>query len=308
VTDLRLALQDYLRLRESLGYKVVQPGRSLRQFVAYLEKIGLDHVTTEATVAWATQPQGVRSGEWARRFGLARGFAGYLRTIDPATEVPPAGFFAGKNRRATPYLYSDCEVAALMAMARRLPSPVRAATYECLIGLLAVSGLRVSEAIALDRDDVDLTSGILTIRAAKFGKTRQVPVHPSTMDALATYARRRDQLVLHCPNPAFFVSTTGTRLFYSSFHLVFSQLVREAGIGPRSASCRPRPHDLRHSFAVHTLLGWYRDGLDVAARLPLLSTYLGHVHPGSTYWYLSGAPELFALVAKRLEAILGELP
>ena len=195
MTDLGLALKDYLRLRESLGYKVVQPGRSLRQFVAYLEKVGLDHVTTEATVAWATQPQGVRSGEWARRFGLARGFAGYLRTIDPATEGPPAGFVAGKNRRATPYLYSDCEVAALMAVARRLSSPMRAATYECLIGLLAVGGLRVSEAIALDRDDVDLTSGILTIRAAKFGKTRQVLVHPSTMEALATYARRRDQLV-----------------------------------------------------------------------------------------------------------------
>ena len=125
MTDLGLALQDYLRLRESLGYKVVQPSRSLRQFVAYLEKVGLDHVTTEATVAWATQPQGVRSGEWARRFGLARGFAGYLRTIDPATEGPPAGFVAGKNRRATPYLYSDCEVAALMAVARRLSSPMR---------------------------------------------------------------------------------------------------------------------------------------------------------------------------------------
>lgn len=308
MTDLRQHLEDYLRLRESLGYKIVQPRRYLRQFVAHLEHVGLDTVTTDAAVAWATQPQGVRPGEWARRFGLARGFAGYLRTVDPTTEVPPPGLVAGKNRRATPYLYSDAEVAALMAAARSLSSPLRAATYECLLGLLAVSGLRVGEAIALDRGDVDLASGLLMIRAAKFGRSRQIPLHPTTVAALTTYAQRRDELYPRCPSPAFFVSTTGTRLFYSSFHLVFSRLVTEAGLKPRSASCRPRPHDLRHSFTVRTMLGWYRDGLDAAVRLPLLSAYLGHAHPAATYWYVTGAPELLALAADRLETVLGELP
>jgi integrase len=308
MTGLRGHLEDYLRLRESLGYKIVQPRRYLRHFVAHLEHLGLATVTTDAAVAWATQPQGVRPGEWARRYGLVRGFAGYLRAIDPATEIPPAGLVAGKNRRATPYLYSDTEIAALMDAARRLPSPLRAATYECLLGLLAVTGMRIGEAIALDRDDVDLASGILTIRAAKFGRTRQIPLHPTTVRALAAYAQRRDELCPRCPSTAFLVSTKGTRLFYSTFHLVFSHLVTQAGLAPRSASCRPRPHDLRHSFTVHTLLRWYRDGLDVASRLPLLSAYLGHAHPGATYWYLTGAPELLALAADRLETAWGELP
>lgn len=308
MTALRDALEDYLRIRESLGYKVVHPRRVLSQFVDYLEERGLPTVTTEAAVSWATAPNGARPGWWAARYGMARGFARHLGTIEPATQVPPAGLIIGKNRRATPYLYSDTEIAALMTAAQQLRHPLQAATYECLLGLLAVSGLRVGEAIALDRDHIDLVSGTVTVRAGKFGKARNVPVHASTVNALATYAQRRDQLHPHCPSPAFFVSTTGTRLFYSTFHRVFSALVRQASIEARSASCRPRPHDLRHSFAVHTLLGWYRDGLDTAVRLPLLSTYLGHVHPGATYWYLSGAPELFALVADRLETILGELP
>jgi len=305
MTDLHQALDDYLRIRESLGYKVVQPRRVLSKFVIHLEDLGLETVTTEAAAAWATEPAGARQGWWATRFGLVRGFAAYLRTIDPATEVPPAGLVTGKNRRATPYLYSDAEIVSLMAAARQL-SPLRAATYEALVGLLAASGLRSGEAIALDRGDVDLNTGILTVRDAKFGKSRQVPVHPTTVVALAAYARRRDELCPRCASPAFFVSTTGTRLFYNTFHLVFSGLVRQAGLQPRSASCRPRPHDLRHTFAVKTLLDWYREGVDAAARLPLLSTYLGHVHPGATYWYLSGSPELFALVAERLETFLGD--
>jgi integrase/recombinase XerD len=308
MSDLRQSLEDYLRIRDSLGYKTAESRRMLNQFVIFLRALGLETVTTEAAVAWAIKPTGARPGRWAARFSLARGFASYLRTIDPASEVPPAGLVVGKNRRATPYLYSEADITALLAAARTLRSPLRAATYETLLGLLAVSGLRVGEAIALDRDDVNPTSGLLTIREAKFGRTRQVPVHPTTRAALSGYAQLRDQLCPRCPSRAFFVSTTGTRLLYSTFHLVFSGLVRQAGLEPRSASCRPRPHDLRHSFAVTTLLGWYRDGVEIEPRLPLLSTYLGHVHPASTYWYLSGAPELFALVAERLETVLGQLP
>ena len=308
MTGLQRALDDYLRVRESLGYKITEPRRMLGQFVAYLEATGVDVVSTQAAVAWATQPQGCQPGWWARRFGLVRRFAVYLHTIDPRHEVPPAGLVVGKHRRATPYLYSEAEIAALLAAAGRLRSPQRAATYQTLMGLLAVTGLRIGEAIHLDRDDVDLTAALVTIRDAKFGKTRQVPLHPSTVDALAAYTRRRNQLCPRPSSPAYFLSTTGTRLFYNSFHRVFADLVRDAGLQPRSPSCRPRPHDLRHSFAVRTLLEWHRNGVDVAAQLPLLSTYLGHVHPGATYWYLSGAPELFALVADRLEAALGELP
>ena len=189
-----------------------------------------------------------------------------------------------------------------------LRSPLRAATLETLIGLLAVSGLRIGEALRLDRDDVDLAGGVLRILESKFGKSREVPLHPSTVEALAVYARRRDQLCPHCADRAFFVSTAGTRLLYCNAHLAWLELVRCAGLQPRSAKCRPRPHDLRHSFAVRTLLGWYQDGADVAARMPLLSTYLGHVHPANTYWYLSAAPELLSLVAARLDAAGGAQP
>ena len=195
-----------------------------------------------------------------------------------------------------------------MAAARGLRSPLRAATFETLVGLLAVTGLRIGEALRLDRDDVDLTGDVLTIRLSKFGKSREVPVHTSTVDALARYSRERDRL---CPRPAdraFFVSTAGTRLLYCNAHLAWLELVRRAGLEPRSLQCRPRPHDLRHSFAVRTLLGWYRQNADVQARMPLLSTYLGHVHPGSTYWYLSAAPELLTLVVARLDAVAGGAP
>jgi integrase/recombinase XerD len=162
--------------------------------------------------------------------------------------------------------------------------------------------MRIGEALSLDRDDVDLAQGLLTVREAKFNKSRELPVHETTTAALHTYAKRRDRLCPVAATPAFFISATGTRVLYCNFHLGFLEMVRRAGLESRSASCRPRPHDLRHSFAVRTLINWYREGIDVEARLPRLSTYLGHVHPANTYWYLSGAPELFALAAQRLDA------
>jgi len=308
MSDLRRVLEDYLSTRENLGYQVGEPGHLLGQFLDHLEANGLDTITTESAVAWAIQPHTTVSAWQARRFGLVRGFATYLHTIDPDSEIPAAGLVTGRNRRAVPYLYSEAEIAALMAAAGQLRSPVRAATYQTLLGLLAVTGLRIGEAIALDRDDVDIAHGQLTVRRGKFGKSRQLPLHATTVNALHEYSQKRNRLLPDPASPAFFVSATGTRLFYSTFHRSFSELITRAGLQPRSATCRPRPHDLRHSFAVRTLLNWYRDDLDAAARLPLLSTWLGHVHPASTYWYLSGAPELFALVADRLEASLGELP
>ncbi len=257
-------------------------------------------------MARATLPPNGASDWWAQRLSVVRAVARHLHAIDPAHEVPPADLLPGHSHRATPYLYSDADIAALMAAARELRSPLRAATFETLVGLLAVSGLRIGEALRLDRDDVDLVEGVLAVRLTKFGKSREVPVHASTTDALAAYARERDRLCPRPDGPAFFVSTAGTRLLYCNAHLAWLELVRRAGLQPRSATCRPRPHDLRHGFAVATLLRWYRDGADVAARMPMLSTYLGHVHPANTYWYLTAAPELLNLVVVRLEASFGE--
>jgi integrase len=306
MSQLRAALDDYLRIRRALGFKLERAGRLLPQFVAHLERAGAETVTTELALAWAKQPPDGHPAWWAERMGLVRGFARHLQAFDPATQVPPTDLLPRPARRAIPYLYSDTDLGALMKATRALRSPLRRATYDTLVGLLAVTGMRIGEAIRLDSDDLDWTNGLLTVRHSKFGKSRQVPLHPSTVEALAAYAQLRDQL---CPQPtaqSFFVSISGARLIYNDVHWTFLQLVRRAGLQRRSATCRPRPHDLRHTFAVRTLLDWYRAGLDVEARLPLLSTYLGHFEPSNTYWYLSAAPELMALAGQRLEHAMEE--
>lgn len=291
---------EYLQTRRALGYKLASQARILAGFVHYLDETGATAITAQAALAFATRPAGADPIWWSRRLSVVRGFAAYVQAFDPGTEVPPAYPLARGVPRAVPYLYPASQVAALLMAARGLRPALHAATYETLIGLLAVTGLRVGEAIALDRGDVDLTRGVLTIRAGKFGKARMVPVHPSTMAALQAYAARRDELCSHGRVPSFFVSTAGTRLGYSRVREVFARLARQAGLDAPSPRCRPRLHDFRHRFAVETLLGWYRSGEDVAARLPSLSAYLGHVKPQSTYWYLSATPELLALAAARL--------
>ena len=303
---LREVLGDYLRMRRALGYKLDGPDRLLDQFVTYLEQTGALTVTIENAVAWATQPAGADWGYWGARLSVVRQFARHLQTLDPSCQVPPTLLLSSRSRRAIPYPYTREEIVALMAAAAGLPSPLMAATYSTLLGLLAVSGLRLGEAIGLDRDDVDARHRLLRVIDGKFGKSREVALHDTTMSALDAYSRRRDEL---CPEPAsaaFLVSTTGTRLLKPNIHRTFSRLKREVGLGPRSQRCRPRLHDLRHRFAVNTLIDWYRDGVDVQARLPVLSTYLGHVEPRDTYWYLSAAPELLGLVARRLEPIIAQ--
>jgi integrase len=308
MSNLHAELDCYLAIRRALGFKLARAELLLADFVGYLDAIGTDTVTTENAFAWATTPPNGGSSWWGQRLSVVRAFARHLHAIDPAHEVPPAGLLPARTHRATPYLYSDADIAALMAAARQFRSPLRAATFETFVGVLTVTGLRIGEALRLDRDDVDLAEGVLRVRDTKFGKSREVPLHASTVDALVAYAGLRNQ---HCPrpvSPSFFLSTAGTRLLYCNAHLAWLELVRRAGLGPRSAKCRPRPHDVRHSFAVRTLLGWYRDGADVAACMPLLSTYLGHVHPANTCWYLSAAPELLSLVAARLDAARGARP
>jgi len=307
MSPLRQALADYLAVRRSLGYKLARAEKLLAQFITYLEDAGASTVTAADALAWATLPAGT---PWwhAQRLSMVRAFAAHLRTTDPAAEIPPAGLIPARRPRATPYLYSPGEVTALIAAAVGLRSPLRAATYQTLIGLLAVTGMRVGEAIRLDRADFDAGAGVLTIRSSKFGKSRLAPLHPTATAALSGYLRLRDRLHPGPSDPAVFISPAGTRLLYCNVHATWRQLVRTAGLRPRSPHCRPRPHDLRHSFAVASLLDAYATGQDGQARLALLSTYLGHVNPAATYWYLSAAPELLALAGQRLEEHLQERP
>jgi integrase len=302
VSDLRKHLEDYLALRRSLGFKLKRPGQLLEGFAGYLEEAGAATVTTGHALAWATAPAGADPTWWRLRLAAVRPFARYLAPLVPGTEVPPPGLLPGpSSRRAVPYLYSGADLSALMAAAATIRTPFRAATYQALIGLLAVTGMRVGEAIGLDRGDLDPDQGLLTIRGGKFGKSRQLPLHGSVLRALTDYARLRDSQPGKPASPAFFPSVTGTRLIYNNVHFTFRELVKAAGLQPRSPACRPRVHDLRHTFAVTTLARWYADGGDVAARLPLLSAWLGHASPSGTYWYLTGTPELLALAAARLE-------
>ena len=299
-TDLSGKVSEYLQVRRALGYRLERSELLLRQFVDYCATHGQTELTIDVAVNWATLPQ-ASPGWWGQRLSVVRCFASWLQASVPGTEVPPIDVLPARNRRAVPYLYTDAEVAALMAAARHLRWPLQQLTYETLVGLLAVTGMRLGEATSLDREDVDLVSGLLVVRNAKFGKSRQLSLHPSTIGALRRYSRRRDQL---CPSPRsnnFLLSSAGTKLVHCNVGQSFRKMARLAGLVPRSARCRPRIHDFRHSFAVRTLVDWHRAGADVQALLPLLSTWMGHVDPKATYWYLSAAPELLGAAAARLE-------
>jgi len=287
VSALGQAAGDYLELRHSLGHQLADAVRLLPRFVDYLDRTGAETVTVEAALAWAQEPDAdPRSTVWARRLTVARGFARHMAGIDPDTEIPAAGLIGYRQRRRPPFIFADSDVIALMAQARSIWWPLPAVTYETLIGLLATTGLRVGEAIRLDRSDIGWSDGALLIRRSKFTKSRQVALHPSSVEALGRYARRRDQSQPRPATPAFFVSMRGSRLIYQVVQQVFRNCCHAAGVGTGSAA-RPRIHDLRHSFAVGCLLQWYREGADVQARLPWLSAYLGHRDPRSTYWYYS---------------------
>lgn len=301
---LRSALENYLSLRRALGFNLKSAGRLLGQFVDYLEERGIDTVATDDALAWASLPVGASAHWRAIRLSVVRGFAAYLHAIDASVVVPPVGLVRSGPCRATPYLYSKAEIISLLEAAADLRPRLRAATYHSLIGLLAVSGMRIGEAIALDDQDLDIERAVLVVRNSKFGKSRLVPLHPTTTEALLRYVELRDQLRPRRSSPALFASSVGTRLLHSNINLTFAGLTQRSGIARRSASCRPRVHDLRHAFAVASLLDWYSTGDDVAAMLPRLATYLGHSDPKHTFWYLSAAPELMALAGQRLDAHL----
>lgn len=295
------AVACYLATRRTLGFRLEGAGRHLEQFTAFAEAAGADTVTTELALQWATLPASKSRAYHADRLSAIRGFARWLHATDPRAQIPPAGLLPGGTRRAVPYLYSEADITALTDAAGRLNPPWKAITMQTLTGLLFTTGLRLGEALNLERGDLDPATGLLTIRQAKFRKPRQLPLHPSATAALAGYAARRDKLRPRPATASFFVSTTGGRLARTTAQETFRHLLRQTGIYQRAGGQRPRIHDARHTFAVTTLLGWYRDGGDVQARLPLLSTWLGHADPRHTYWYLSAAPELLALAAQRLE-------
>jgi integrase len=296
-------VEDYLRLRRALGYKLERAGHLLPKLVAYLEAAGSATLTTELAISWARLPADARPNHWAQRLAVVRGFARYLQTIEPATQVPPAGVFPSRRHRPAPYLWSQRDTCRLLDGARTLRPPLRAATHEALFGLLAVSGMRVGEAIGLDRDDVDFQAGVLTIRQAKFDRTRLVPIHATTTAALHAYATERDRLGPAPNSVAFFLSSAGTRLDRSDVAKTLRRIT--AAMGVRTDTVHPTAHQLRHSFAVRTLIEWQRSGAGIDERIAALSTYLGHVSPADTYWYLSAAPELMALAADKLDTRFG---
>jgi integrase/recombinase XerD len=296
---LAVAAEDYLALRRSLGFKLYHLTWWLPDFVSYVERHGSSVITTELALGWAQQPPDADPNWWAKKLGAIRCFAQHHRAFDPRTEVPPADLLPCRQQRLVPHLYTDDEVASLMREAGHLRS-LTAATYTTLVGLLAATGMRLGEAIAFEDDDVDWRHALLTVRDSKFRKSRQVPVHVTTLQALRAYVAVRDRLRPVRESSTFLVSCAGTKLFEQNVWCIFARLRQRAGL-LRPGRRAPRIHDLRHTFAVKTITQWYRDGVDVERRLPWLSTYLGHVCPASTYWYLTATPELIALASERAE-------
>jgi integrase len=300
MTALAETAAEYLRLRRLLGHNLDDHHRLLPRFVAYLDSIGATTVTIQAALAWATEGVDPSSTNGPRRMMVARGFARHMAGLDEHTEIPPAGLVPMRQRWRPPFLFTTTDINTLMQAAGQRRWALPSATYATLIGLLTATGIRIGEALRLEPDDINHHDQLIVIRQSKFGKSRLVPVHPDTITALDTYLADRDRLltVARTTNTVF-VSRRGGPLIYPVVQQVFRDLCDPNGIGA-GAVRRPRIHDLRHTFAVTVLTGWYRHGENIEARLPALSTYLGHRDPRSTYWYLSAAPELLAYAADKL--------
>ncbi len=307
MTTLRQAVREYLSMRRNLGFKLRETGKGLLDFVMFMEQHCASSITQALALAWAQQPTNVQPAYWAQRLSFVRGFAQYRSATDPRTQIPAQGLLPFHPKRACPYLYSEAEIRTLLRAALHMPcryerGALRPWVYHCLLGLLSVSGLRLGEARNLELHDVDLKAAVLTVRGAKFGKTRLVPLHVSTCKVLADYIRRRERHWAQRPvSPFLFVSSWGHRLDNGDIHRTFYALCRQIGLRGVSDSHGPRLHDMRHRFATHTLVRWYRSHQDPERRLPLLSAYLGHVHVADTQWYLNGSPELMREAMRRLE-------
>ena len=303
-------VEDYLAERRRLGFHLRHGALALASFVRYLERRGPQGpLTVEVRADWARHDKYQRGTPttWARRLKLLRPFTRYRQQFEPRTEIPDESVFGPLQERLTPHIYREQEIVELLAAARRLPPPggLRPATYETLFGLLASTGLRISEALALRDVDVDRKLGVLTVRRTKFAKSRLVPLHSSTLEALQRYRRLRNQYVAPRPDTPFFITTEGRRsdqgLADTTTHRVFRSLCRQLGWVDRGAHDGPRIHDLRHTFAVRRLMLWHEHGTDLDQAMLALSTYLGHAKISHTYWYLTGVPELMAVAGGKFE-------
>ena len=301
-TSLQASLDQYLAIRRALGVKLQLPGRLLQRFVDFADAAGATYITTDLALAWATQPANVQPAQWANRLGMVRRFAQHCSASDPRTLVPPPDLLPYQLQRPEPYIYRDEDIIHLLEAAQQLPSAsgLRPHTYATLFGLYVATGLRTNEPLHLDRDDVDLVNGVLTIRESKFGKSRYVPVHPTTQSALQRYAKRRDRRCPRPDSPSFFLSDRGTRLTEWAVRWTFVKLSRQIGLRGADDSRGPRLLDFRHRLAINTLIEWHRRGVDVERHLPELSTYLGHAHITDTYWYLTATPQLMHYVLRRV--------
>ncbi len=305
--SLREAVQGYLQMRRNLGFKLRDVGKGLVDFVCFMERHRAPYITQALALAWAQQPSNVQPSHWARRLAYVRGFALYRSATDPRTQIPAQGLLPFQPKRARPYLYSDAEVRNLLSAALRIrycyeSGKLRPWVYHCLLGLLSVTGLRVSEAQNLELQDVDLEAAVLTIRCSKFGKTRLVPLHSSTCKVLASYIDRRKRHWGQRPVSSYlFITSQGHRLDGADIRNTFYALSRQTGLRGPSDSHGPRLHDFRHRFATRTLVHWYQCNQDPERKLPLLSAFLGHVHVADTQWYLNDAPELMREAMRRLE-------
>jgi integrase/recombinase XerD len=308
MSQLAEAVKEYLQLRRNLGYLLRVPGRLLHSFAAFAEREKATHITVDLALRWAQQPADARPTTWAVRLQTVRRFAIWLSTSDQRTEVPPTGLLPYRYERKRPYIYSAVEITNLVHTAGQLPSPagLKGRTFATLFGLLAVTGMRISEVLALNREDVNLAEGILRIHRSKFGKSRLVAVHESTRQILADYALERNRVVPRPASVAFFLSESGNRVTEWTSRYTFAKVSRQVGLRAATKDCRhghgPRLHDMRHRFAVCTMLNWYRTGINVEREIPKLATYLGHVHVNETYWYLEAVPELLELATRRLES------
>ncbi len=307
MNTLRQAVQEYLSMRRHLGFKLQKDGKALLDFVTFMEQKHAPYITAALALDWAQQPANVQPAHWAQRLSFVRGFARYRSANDSRTQIPSPGLLPFKPKRARPYLYSDEEINSLLCAALNMSHRYNSCAllpwvYYCLFGLLSVTGLRLGEAQNLKVQDVDLEAAVLTVRNAKFGKTRLIPLHSSTSKVLADYIdRRRHHWVGRPVSPYLFVSSWGNRLDSGQIHRAFYALSRQIGLRGATDRHGPRLHDLRHRFATNTLVNWYRSGQDPERRLPLLSAYLGHVHVADTQWYLEGTPELMREAMRRLE-------
>jgi len=298
-SSLTSLLGDYLRVRRALGFKLEGSEVLLTQFLAYLHEHDADTITIEHALGFATAPAGAAPRWHALRLSAIRCFARWAAASDPRIQVPPGRLLPARPTRAAPYIYRDDQIQALLAAADQLQPAIRAATIHTLIALMASTGIRTGEALALDVTSLDPAAGTLLV-TGKYGKTRLLPLHPSVATGLTGYLDTRARLLPAGACPALLISSTGRRLPPSTVHPTFRAVVHAAGIDPGSGACRPRLHDLRHTFAVTTMLEAYRSGADPATVLPILATWLGHADPADTYWYLTGTSELLAAAADRL--------